>query len=214
MAKSKKHIRSTSRTLALEPRLLFDGAALAAAQDAMQPDDSQNDAKDQQHASDKSDAAASQQGHLDFDGSSANLSPQTVVLIDSRVPQYQDLAAQALADGAQVHIVSESTSGLSAISDALAQAQNVGHLEIIAFANNGESQLGSDSVTSQQLQDQLANNPQWSYYASGDNADVNLQTQGAAQEASPMLARASLFAVDTSHDHWHQRQRYREPRNP
>ena len=198
MAQSKKRTRSTSRLLALEPRLLFDGAALAAAQDAIQPEDSQKDAQDQEHASDKSDATVSQQGHLDFDGSSASLSPQTVVLIDSRVPQYQELAAQALADGAQVHVVSASTSGLSAISDALAQAQNVGHLEIIAFANNGESQLGSDSVTSLQLQDQLANNPQWSYYASGDNADVSLQTQGVAQEASPMLARASLFAVDTA----------------
>ncbi len=38
MAQKRKPSRSSSRLLALEPRLLFDGAAMVAAQDAMQPE--------------------------------------------------------------------------------------------------------------------------------------------------------------------------------
>ena len=38
MAQKSKQLRSSSRLLALEPRLLFDGAAMVAAQDAIQPD--------------------------------------------------------------------------------------------------------------------------------------------------------------------------------
>ena len=39
MAQKSKQLRSSSRLLALEPRLLFDGAAMVAAQDVASPDD-------------------------------------------------------------------------------------------------------------------------------------------------------------------------------
>ena len=60
MAQSKKRTRSTSRLLALEPRLLFDGAAMVAAQDvAYQNDAHTQDGDKQGHASDPKVNAAS-----------------------------------------------------------------------------------------------------------------------------------------------------------
>ena len=51
MAQKRKQIRSTSRILALEPRLLFDGAAVVAAHDVIAADDAHKDARDSSHAS-------------------------------------------------------------------------------------------------------------------------------------------------------------------
>uniref|UniRef100_UPI0013587409 DUF4347 domain-containing protein n=1 Tax=Pantoea sp. 18069 TaxID=2681415 RepID=UPI0013587409 len=181
MAKSSKRLRSTSRLLALEPRLLFDGAAMVAAQDAMPPDDVHQD--NAGHASDASLEGRSPQP-LDFDGSRADTAPQEVVLIDSRVPQYQDLAAQAQANGAQVHIVNVSESGLTAISNTLVQAGNVGSLQVIALDAGGTSQLGSDSVTQAQLQERLSQDAGWSYYVSGDSAQVDFQALEASIDNS------------------------------
>ena len=159
MAQKRKQIRSTSRLLALEPRLLFDGAAMVAAQDAIQPNDAAKEVQDSNHASDAPDDAFKAQAQLDFDGSNQDVTAKDVVLIDIRVNGYQDLATQAQANGAQVHIVDAATSGLAAIGDALAQAQNVSHLQIIAFNGESGSQLGSDTINSQQLNEQWTLNP-------------------------------------------------------
>ena len=151
MAQKRKQIRSTSRILALEPRLLFDGAAMVAAHDAIAADDAHKDAQDSSHASDNAEADSRAQGQLDFDGSHG-VTTQAVVLIDSRVNGYQDIATQAQADGAQVHVVDANASGLTAIADALAQAKNVSNLQVIAFNGEGGSQLGTDKVNQGQLQ--------------------------------------------------------------
>ena len=81
MAQKRKQIRSTSRILALEPRLLFDGAAVVAAHDVIAADDTHKDAQDSSHASDNAEADSRAQGQLDFDGSHG-VTTQAVVLID------------------------------------------------------------------------------------------------------------------------------------
>ena len=66
--------RSSSRTLALEPRLLFDGAAMVAAQDAINTDDG-----------DAADPSAAEHELGDLPRSTE--ASQTVALIDARLPQ-------------------------------------------------------------------------------------------------------------------------------
>ena len=175
MAQSKKRTRSTSRLLALEPRLLFDGAAMVAAQDvAYQNDAHTQDGDKQGHASDsQSERSVDAQKSLDFDGSFASVNPVNVVVIDSRVPDLDSLVADLEAGGAQVHIVQANESGLTAISNALAQAQNADSLHIISHGNSGSITLGSDTINSATLQAQSAQVQDWAYYLTQD-ADILL----------------------------------------
>ena len=175
MAQSKKRTRSTSRLLALEPRLLFDGAAMVAAQDvAYQNDAHTQDGDKQGHASDsQSERSVDAQKSLDFDGSFASVNPVNVVVIDSRVPDLDSLVADLEAGGAQVHVVQANESGLTAISNALALAQNADSLHIISHGNSGSITLGSDTINSATLQAQSAQVQDWAYYLTQD-ADILL----------------------------------------
>ena len=131
--------RSSSRTLALEPRLLFDGAAMVAAQDALHP---QDDASADQQEADATDAAH-ELSSTDFQGETA----QAVALIDARVPHQAELAQSLQAQGVQVHVVQAGESGLSAISNALASARNVSDLHVYAYGETGQPVLGQDSLS-------------------------------------------------------------------
>lgn len=111
MAQKSKQLRSSSRLLALEPRLLFDGAAMVAAQDAIRPYDA-HQSETASHASEKTSEHVSEQKQLDFDGSFASINAVNVVVIDSRVPQLDELVADLKAGGAQVHVVQANESGL------------------------------------------------------------------------------------------------------
>lgn len=172
MAQKSKQLRSSSRLLALEPRLLFDGAAMVAAQDAIRPDDA-HQSETASHASEKTSEHVSEQKQLDFDGSFASINAVNVVVIDSRVPQLDELVADLKAGGAQVHVVQANESGLTAISNALAQAQNADSLHIISHGSSGSITLGTDTLNSSTLQTNGAQVQDWAYYLT-QNADILL----------------------------------------
>jgi large repetitive protein len=115
--------RPQSRAIALEPRILFDGAAAVAV--------------DQQNSPDSAPHAPAP---------AAEAAPRTLVVIDTRIDNYQALASQA-APGADVVLVGAGQDGLKAISDALAAGGKVASIQILSHGAPGQFTLGNQSVS-------------------------------------------------------------------
>ena len=115
--------RPQSRTLALEPRILFDGAAAVAVNQQASAD----------HAPDAPQAAP-------------EAPPRTLVVIDTRIDNYKDLAAQA-ATSADIVLVGAGEDGLKAIADALAAGGKVDSIQILSHGAAGQFSLGSRTVS-------------------------------------------------------------------
>jgi fimbrial isopeptide formation D2 family protein len=139
----------------LEARVLFDAAGAVAAErqvdtSAQRPDDSHAQhapTTPTEHGQDRShlaegaqalDAAAAQQG-------------ATVVIIDSRVQDYQALL-QGVSPDAVVRIIGEHEDGLQVISDVLASVKNVDSLQIVSHGSAGMIRLGSTLVDNAALE--------------------------------------------------------------
>lgn len=115
--------RPQSRALALEPRILFDGAAAVAV--------------DQQASADHA---------PDAPQTAPEAPPRTLVVIDTRIDNYKDLAAQA-ATSADIVLVGAGEDGLKAISDALAAGGKVDSIQILSHGAAGQFTLGSRAVS-------------------------------------------------------------------
>ena len=115
--------RPQSRTLALEPRILFDGAAAVAVDQQASAD----------HAPDAPQAAP-------------EAPPRTLVVIDTRIDNYKDLTAQA-ATSADIVLVGAGEDGLKAIADALAAGGKVDSIQILSHGAAGQFTLGSRTVS-------------------------------------------------------------------
>ena len=141
--------RPQSRALALEPRILFDGAAAVAV-------DQQADA-----------AQAPQATHP-----ATEAPPRTLVVIDTRITGYQNLADQ-IAKNAEVVLVNAAQDGLKAISDALAAGGKVASIQILSHGAAGEFTLGNRTVTADNLASTITIFQGWSSHLTG-NADILL----------------------------------------
>lgn len=115
--------RPQSRAIALEPRILFDGAAAVAV--------------DQQNSPDSA---------LHAPVPAAEAAPRTLVVIDTRIDNYQALASQAV-PGADVVLVGAGQDGLKAIADALAAGAKVASIQILSHGAPGQFALGSQTVS-------------------------------------------------------------------
>ena len=117
--------RPQSRTIALEPRILFDGAAAVAVNQQASADQ----APDAPHAAPEA-------------------PPRTLVVIDTRIDNYQGLAAQA-ATSADIVLVGAGEDGLKAISDALAAGGKVDSIQILSHGAAGQFTLGNRTVSAE-----------------------------------------------------------------
>ena len=115
--------RPQSRAIALEPRILFDGAAAVAV--------------DQQNSPDSA---------LHAPVPAAEAAPRTLVVIDTRIDNYQGLASH-VAPGADVVLVGAGQDGLKAISDALAAGSQVASIQILSHGAPGQFALGNQSIS-------------------------------------------------------------------
>ena len=120
---TKLAFRPQSRTIALEPRILFDGAAAVAV--------------DQQASADQGPEAPH---------AAPEAPPHTLVVIDKRIDNYQQLATQA-ASSADVVLVDATQDGLKAIADALAAGGKVDSIQILSHGAAGQFTLGSQTVS-------------------------------------------------------------------
>ncbi|MDF3932364.1 DUF4347 domain-containing protein [Pseudomonas citronellolis] len=127
--------------VALEPRMMFDGAAVASAAEAAKPEaaPAQADAAQGSHAdaSDSHDtataappaAATSDQRH-------------EIVFVDSNVADYQQLVADAK-PGTEVVVLDASGNGLQQMADYLRGREGIDAIHVISHGQAGEVRFGS-----------------------------------------------------------------------
>ncbi|WP_433735999.1 VCBS domain-containing protein [Pseudomonas putida] len=142
------HLRPQRQALALEPRILFDGAAASAAAD--------------QHHSDPAEAA-----HPAADPAATPASPtegrpateqapsaaRSLLVIDSRIENREQLMAQ-LPGNVTAIVVNTGEDGLAAISAALAQLGKVDSIQVLSHGASGQFTLGNRTITADNV-DQL-----------------------------------------------------------
>ena len=157
--------RPRSHTVALEQRILFDGAAATAV--------------DQQHHSDASAAESKDTSHpaptaSEAQTTTAATTPRNLVVIDARVENRDQLAAN-LPAGTTALVVDPGQDAIAAISNALAQLGKVDAIQVFSHGASGQFTLGNQVFTSQtveQLGDRL------SAWSSELNAGADIQLYG------------------------------------
>ncbi|WP_061170149.1 VCBS domain-containing protein [Caballeronia hypogeia] len=140
------HLRPRSQALALEQRILFDGAAASAA--------------DHQHHSDSAHAAAAPEVAPAPDARSgtatasapaaAPVAPRNLVVLDSRVENGSELLAQT-PPGTQVLVVQPGQDAIGAITAALAGMGHADSVQIFSHGAAGQFTLGNQAFTSTTL---------------------------------------------------------------
>ncbi|MEJ8823557.1 VCBS domain-containing protein [Variovorax humicola] len=160
-----RHFRPQSHAMALEPRIMFDGAAAAAVEqhhaDTPQPVD-----RTVEHP------ATSPQPAAQRPAASAPAPAQNLLVIDGRLDQRDFLAAQAVA-GTAVLVVNGNEDGLAAISAALARLGQVDSIQILSHGMAGQFELGNRAITSDNV-DQLASQLQSWHASLTAGADIQL----------------------------------------
>ena len=163
-------LRSISRprrtAFALEPRMLFDGAA-AVAVDQFQPE------APAEH--DVADATASGVTAPEVAAQAGSGSSRVLILVDERLAGDPALMA-ALPGDAMVRVIAAGADGLDVATEALREAAEGGSVDavhLLSHGSAGQLSLGRDAIDTSRLTrnaDQLAS---WSHYL-GDDADILL----------------------------------------
>ncbi|MGJ7517370.1 VCBS domain-containing protein [Pseudomonas baetica] len=143
------HLRPQRQALALEPRILFDGAAASAAAD--------------QHHSDPAEAAHPATDPAATPATQTEGRPATeqapsaarsLLVIDSRIENREQLMAQ-LPGNVTAIVVNAGEDGLAAISAALAQLGKVDSIQVLSHGASGQFTLGNRTITADNV-DQLS----------------------------------------------------------
>ncbi|MBB3180299.1 VCBS domain-containing protein [Variovorax sp. Sphag1AA] len=143
--------RPQTHALALEPRILFDGAAASAVDqqhhtDPAHPAEAAAPADAARPATTAEPPAAPAQTPV----LPATPAPHQLVVVDSRIENRDQLTAQLPAD-AQLLVVEPGTDGLAAISAALAQMGPVDSIQIFSHGASGQFTLGSRTLSSDNI---------------------------------------------------------------
>jgi VCBS repeat-containing protein len=160
------HLRPQRQALALEPRILFDGAAASATVEQHHTDPAAPPAAvDAQvpHATPTEGRAATEQ---------APSAARSLLVIDSRIENRDQLLAQ-LPGNVTAIVVNAGEDGLAAISAALAQLGKVDSIQIMSHGAAGQFTLGSRTVTSDNIDSLSKTLEQWRGNLS-QGADIQL----------------------------------------
>ncbi|KAB0494288.1 VCBS domain-containing protein [Pseudomonas vancouverensis] len=143
------HLRPQRQALALEPRILFDGAAASAAVDQHHTDPTATPA-----AVDAPNphATTPTEGHAATE--QAPSAARSLLVIDSRIENRDQLLAQLPANVTAI-VVNAGEDGLAAISAALAQLGKVDSIQVMSHGAAGQFTLGNRTITSDNV-DQLS----------------------------------------------------------
>ncbi|WP_280283067.1 VCBS domain-containing protein [Pseudomonas sp. BN415] len=151
------------RAMALEPRILFDGAAAAATVDQQHQDNGDNADAAQSHAT--PDDARSEPGQQQS-------ATRHLLVLDSRIEHREKLVGQ-LPSNVEALVVDSSQDGLAAISAALAQLGQVDSIQILSHGASGEFTLGSTTLTADNIGQFAQPLSEWSKSLS-EGADIQL----------------------------------------
>ncbi|WP_175653173.1 VCBS domain-containing protein [Pseudomonas sp. Marseille-P9899] len=156
------HFRPQRQALALEPRILFDGAAAVAASDSQHGDPARPD-DTSPHATQTEARPASE---------ATPSAARSLLVLDSRIENKEQLLAQLPANVSAL-VVNSNEDGLAAISAALAQLGQVDSVQVLSHGAAGQFTLGNRTVSADNI-DQLGQTlQQWSDHLSA-GADIQL----------------------------------------
>ncbi|MCA9472514.1 MAG: DUF4347 domain-containing protein [Nitrospira sp.] len=136
--------------LALEPRLLFDGAALVTADTIV----NDQDVQDQAEASEPKESGEHEGGHHPASDPlleslialPARTDRQEIVFIDTRVNDYQTLIKN-IDPNAEIVLLDPTLDGIWQITDALRDREGVDALHIVSHGEQAHLQVGTSSLT-------------------------------------------------------------------
>jgi len=135
-------LRPRSQTLALEQRILFDGAA-AAAVDQQHSDPGHAEAKDTSHPAPTASEAQTT--------AAPAAQPRNLVVIDARVENRDQLVAN-LPAGTTALVVDAGQDAIAAISNTLAQLGKVDSIQVFSHGAAGQFTLGNQVFTQQSVE--------------------------------------------------------------
>ncbi|WP_315809276.1 VCBS domain-containing protein [Pseudomonas sp. C9-3] len=141
-----KTFRPATLALALEQRILFDGAAAAAVDQQHHDSSAGAEAKDTARPATAVEARAQA-------AAPAQAAPRNLVVIDARLENRDQLAAN-LPVGTTALVVDAGQDAIADISNALAQLGKVDSIQIFSHGTTGQFTLGNQTFTSQSI-DQL-----------------------------------------------------------
>lgn len=177
MSRRNSHFRPASSALALEPRLLFDGAGAVAAVDGF--DAGQDHQAEAQKQETKPAAEARPSDAME------SAPGATLLIIDARVADHQSLLTNLPAN-VTVRVIDTNESGLGAISEELAKGGEFDAIHILSHGTPGNFSLGTDQIGNNTLAAQSAVLQAWAGHLSAD-ADILLYgcdiAQGEAGQA-------------------------------
>ena len=154
--------RPQRHALALEPRILFDGAAAVAASDAQHSDPAQPD--------DTSPHATQSEARATTEATPS--AARSLLVLDSRIDNKEQLLNQ-LPGNVTAIVVNGGEDGLAAISAALAQLGQVDSIQVMSHGAAGQFTLGNRTVSADNI-DQLGQTlQQWREHLSS-GADIQL----------------------------------------
>jgi len=144
--KSHNPFRPRAHRYALEPRQMYDGAALVEAAHHVDPAHAAQDAgKFVSPASEQPGHAAPAPAPTPPPAPSVP-PPTEVYIVDQSVANWQSLVSQ-LPKGSQVVVLDDKSSGLTQIADALRGEHDVAAIHILSHGASDSISLGSDTVT-------------------------------------------------------------------
>ncbi len=164
---------------ALEARILFDAAGAAAADHQIDDNAAHQQAEAQRVASEQARVAeqvsqVAERFSAPAGGDMPASGGNTVIVIDSRVPNYQELL-QGLDANTTVRIVGPQEDGVKVIGEVLGSTGNVSSLQIVSHGQPGAMALGSSVLDSRTLQDEaIASQLQGWQSGMTQNADILL----------------------------------------
>lgn len=176
--KPRSPFRPASRALALEPRLLFDGAGAVAAVDNFDMAGDHHAEVQKQDTQPAAEARPSEVMEKTPGGG-------TLLIIDSRVADFQSLLADLPAN-VTVRIVEADESGINAVGMELARGGKFDAVHIVSHGTPGSFALGSDVLDGSTIDGHAAQLQAWAQYLTAD-ADLLLYgcdiAQGEAGQA-------------------------------
>ena len=161
------HLRPQSHALALEPRILFDGAAASAAVDQHQSDPVGTTPAPVEAVSPH---AIAKDGHPAAE--QAPSAARTLLVLDSRIENREQLVAQLPANVTAV-VVNGGEDGLAAISAALAKLGQVDSIQVLSHGSAGQFTLGSRTLSTDNIGQLGQTLEQWRDHLGAD-ADIQL----------------------------------------
>lgn len=150
--------RLTGTCIALEPRILFDGAALATGAEVVQDTTTQDqpgvpDAKSETGTDSSTNTEASKSEAIWSSGLSLSTPSdrKEIVFIDTRVANYQTLM-DGIDPAAEVILLDHTRDGIEQMSEVLSHRSDIDAIHVISHGNQGRMILGTGDLNVESMQ--------------------------------------------------------------